>query len=73
MGYSCAGILLSDRRVVWTLIDTSHWRFNIWEADTGCKECFFKGEDPNITKPLGESTTPHSVKELLEREREGRV
>ena len=69
MSCGAFGILQSTRRVVWTLIDTNHWRFNIWEADTGCKECFFKGEDPNITKPLGESSTPYTIRELLEREK----
>lgn len=69
MSSGAYGILQSTRRVVWMLIDNSHPRFNIWMADTGCKECFFKSEDPNITKPLGESTTPYTIKELLKRER----
>ena len=63
------GILQSSRRITWTLIDDSHPRFNIWMADTGCRECFFKNEDPNVTKPLGESSTPYTIKELLEREK----
>ena len=54
---------IDPRRIEWTLLDDSHPRFDIWVADTGYRECFFKGQNPNIIKPFGENTTPYNTKE----------
>lgn len=40
-------------RVYWTLEDSTSKYFNVWRSSAGYRESFFKGEDPNITKPYG--------------------
>lgn len=55
-------VVADPRRIEWTLLDDSHPRFDIWMTDTGYRECFLKGEDPNVTKPFGENTTPYTMK-----------
>ena len=46
------------RRIEWTLVDSTYEHYNIWQTDTGYREAFSKGEDPNLTKRYGEYTEP---------------
>lgn len=46
------------KRVYWTLVDDSSPYFNVWHADCGYNQCFWKGENPNLILPYGQ----HGVK-----------
>lgn len=54
------GITVQSRRVNWVLVSSKYYRFNLWENDIGYRECFRKGEDPNVSKPYGENTNCHN-------------
>lgn len=60
------GLSMDVKKVHWILLDASHPNFDLYVcAESGCKECFMKGENPNIVKPYGENhPSPASVAKL---------